>query len=367
MSTGLYIHIPFCHSSCPYCDFAFVVGKNHLATRYTDAVITELQNRLLVLDAQFNTIYFGGGTPSAIPPRELARILNTIKNNRAPDAEITVEANPNDQVHFKNLYQLGINRLNLGVQAFTDKALKALGRFHTAANAKESFQTARQAGFENIGIDLIFGAPEQTRDEWATTLKQAIDLYPEHISVYGLTIEPETNFARRLQKGHLHLAGETDQADMYVHAIDQLETAGYEHYEISNFARPDFYSRHNRNYWREQPYLGVGLSAHSLINNRRSWNERDLTAYMQRIEQTGTAQKEEENITPSLQLLERVMLGLRQRQGLKIDYLNNAQLHTQYTRLAKQQLLEQTDTHIRLTRKGLLVADLVCAELVKGL
>jgi len=367
MSSGLYIHIPFCHSRCPYCDFAFVVGKNHLSRRYTDAVITELNNRLPAQTPQLSTIYFGGGTPSAIPPEELNRILNPVKSALISDIEITAEANPNDQAYFKALYQAGINRLSLGVQAFTNPALKTLGRSHSAADAREAFDTARRAGFTNIGIDLIFGAPEQTCDEWATTLHQAIALNPEHISVYGLTVEPNTNFARRHQKRQLPIPEETDQADMYLSAIDHLEDAGYEHYEISNFSRPGFASRHNLNYWREQPYLGIGMSAHSYLNSTRSWNKRDLLTYMESVEKTGLAIEEEETITPPQQLLERVMLGLRQRRGLGVEHLAHPVLHKQYTQLSNRQLLEQTNSHIRLTRKGLLVADLVCTELVKGL
>ena len=367
MSLGLYIHIPFCNSRCPYCDFAFVVRKNHLAERYTNAVITELQNQINSFETPpiFNTVYFGGGTPSAIPPATLLRILQNVQC--APNAEITVEANPNDQMHFEALYKHGINRLSLGVQAFTDRALKALGRFHNTTDAIDAFNTARKVGFKNIGIDLIFSAPEQTHEEWKNTLDKTTELNPEHISVYGLTIEPETNFARRFKKGQLHLPTETDQADMYMYAIDHLEAAGYEHYEISNFAQPGFASRHNLCYWQEQPYWGVGLSAHSYLNNRRAWNVRDLITYMERIETTGSALEEEETITPSDHLLERLMLGLRQRRGVDANVLNNHKIREQYTRLSDRHLLQQIDNRICLTRRGLLLADLVCTELAKGL
>ena len=369
MHLSLYIHIPFCHSRCPYCDFAFVVGKNHLAKRYTDAVIVEMQNRLQASGTLpvFNTLYFGGGTPSAIPPEQLDRILTSAKNAIAPDAEITAEANPNDHKHFDKLYEHGINRLSLGVQAFTDRALKALGRFHTASDATAAFQAARDVGFKNISIDLMYGAPEQTLEEWATSIQRAIDLYPEHISVYGLTIEPRTNFARRFQKGQLKVPPETDQAEMYMSAIDQLEAAGYAHYEISNFARPGFASRHNLNYWHDRPYLGVGLSAHSYLDNRRSWNVRDLATYMQRIEATGFAVERVEQLTPTQHLLERIMLGLRQRRGLRVDFLSHPKIHKQYIAMANQHLLERTDNRVRLTRRGLLLADLVCSELVREL
>ena len=369
MNLGLYIHIPFCHSRCPYCDFAFVVGKNHLARRYTDAVIIEMQNRMQALETPpvFNTLYFGGGTPSAIPPGQLDRITTSVNSAIAPNAEITAEANPNDHKHFKKLYEYGINRLSLGVQAFTDRALKALGRFHTASDANRAFQTARDAGFGNISIDLMYGAPEQTPEEWSTSIQRAIELCPEHISVYGLTIEPQTNFARRFQKGQLDVPPETDQAAMYMYAIDRLEAAGYTHYEISNFARPGFASRHNLNYWHDRPYLGVGLSAHSYLDKCRSWNVRDLTTYMQHIEATGCAVERKEKLTPTQHLLECIMLGLRQRRGLHADFLSHPKIHKQYTAMANQHLLEQIDNRIRLTRRGLLLADLICTELVREL
>ncbi|MXX12984.1 MAG: radical SAM family heme chaperone HemW [Gemmatimonadetes bacterium] len=369
MHLGLYIHIPFCHSRCPYCDFAFVVGKNHMAKRYTDAVIVEMQNRMQTLRTPpvFNTLYFGGGTPSAIPPGQLNRITTNAKSAVAPDAEITAEANPNDRKHFEKLYEHGINRLSLGVQAFTDRALKALGRFHTASDAIVAFQAARDVGFKNISVDLMYGAPGQTPEEWATSIQRAIELCPEHISVYGLTIEPQTNFARRFQKGKLDVPPETDQAEMYMYAIDQLEAAGYTHYEISNFAQPGFASRHNLNYWHDRPYLGVGLSAHSYLDNRRSWNVRGITTYIQRIEATGYALEREEQLTPTQHIMERVMLGLRQRRGLCADFLSHPKIHKQYIAMANQHLLEQIDNRIRLTRQGLLFADLVCTELVREL
>ena len=367
MNLGLYIHIPFCHSRCPYCDFAFVVGKTHLAKRYTDAAIAELQHRMQRARPAFDTISFGGGTPSAIPPEQLGRVLTTVKDAVSPGAEIAAEANPNDREHFEKLHALGINRLSLGVQAFADRTLKALGRFHAARDATTAFYAARDAGFENIGIDLMFGAPGQTPEEWGMSLRRAIDLCPEHISVYGLTIEPRTNFARRLQKGRLDLPPETDQAAMYSQAIDRLEAAGYAQYEISNFARPGFASRHNRKYWRRRAYWGVGMAAHSHFDNRRAWNSRDLATYIRRVETTGRAVECEEILTPAQRLIERVMLGLRQRRGLRAEISQHPKIRARYSAMAKHNLIEQTDGRIRLTREGLLLADWVCAELVREL
>ena len=367
MNLGLYIHIPFCHSRCPYCDFAFVVGKTHLAKRYTDAVIAELQHRMQSTRPAFDTIHFGGGTPSAIPPAQLGRVLTTVKNAVSPDAEIAAEANPNDREHFEKLRALGINRLSLGVQAFGDRALKALGRFHAARDAIAAFDAARDAGFENIGIDLMFGAPGQTRGEWIESLSRAIDLRPEHISTYGLTIEPRTNFARRWQQGRLDLPPETDQAAMYSQAIDRLEAAGYAQYEISNFARPGYASRHNRKYWRGRAYWGVGMAAHSHFDNRRAWNVRALTAYIRRVEDGGDACDRVETLTPAQRMIERVMLGLRERRGLRAEISQHPKIRERCSAMAKYDLIEQIDDRIRLTRRGILLADWVCAELVREL
>lgn len=365
MSFGLYIHIPFCRSRCPYCDFAFVVRKSHLAARYARAVVREFHARLPE-SPEFDTLYFGGGTPSAVPVETLGHILNAVRTEVASDAEVTAEANPGDQERFGALRDLGINRLSLGVQAFEDRALKALGRFHTADDAISAFDAARSAGFDNVGIDLIFGAPGQSLAEWCAILERAIALGPEHISVYGLTIEPSTNFGRRFEKGRLFLPSESAQAEMYECTIDRLECAGFEHYEISNFARPGYASRHNLCYWQEQSYLGLGLGAHSHLRDRRSWNVRDLTAYLEAVETSGTAIEDEEEIDPERRILECLMLGLRQRRGLETTVFDrDARLLHPLHRLIDYQLLERAGNRIRLTRKGLLLADAVCAELAK--
>ena len=370
MSLGLYIHIPFCRSRCPYCDFAFVVRQTHLAKQYTHAVVRELQTQLAKLNTApiFDTIYFGGGTPSHMPPQFIDQILNAVQKQAHinPQAEITVEANPGDQAHFDALKQSGVNRLSLGIQALTDRALKALGRFHNTQEALDAFDSARKVGFQNIGIDLIFGAPEQTKQEWHTILKNAISLNAEHISVYGLTIELGTNFDKRAQKQQLPLPTEDAQSEMYLDAIDQLTAAQYEHYEISNFARPTFASRHNQSYWEGKPYLGLGLSAHSFINNKRIWNITDLRAYINAIEKTGSAIASSETIDANKQLLETIMLGLRRKKGLDVQLLEKhvpANLH----HLLAHDLIENHNNRIRLTRKGLLIADAVCTELVKAL
>jgi oxygen-independent coproporphyrinogen III oxidase len=370
ISAGLYIHIPFCRSRCPYCDFAFVVRQTHQSDRYARAIVRELGARLGEFSDPpiFDTVYFGGGTPSHMPVGCTEEILKAIRSlaTVSPDAEITVEANPGDQDSFSALRELGINRLSLGIQALSDRALKALGRFHNTRDALEAFESARNAGFDNVGVDLIFGAPDQTRDEWRTILQRTLTLGPEHISVYGLTIESGTNFDKRVRKQLLPLPGEVLQSDMYLDAIDLLTSANYEHYEISNFARSPYASRHNQSYWEGNPYLGLGLSAHSFLNGRRIWNVSDLHAYLHAVEDTERAIASFETIDANKHLLETIMLGLRRKSGLDVDLLLK---HTPSAlqRLLTHNLLENHQNRIRLTRKGLLVADAVCSELVKAL
>lgn len=369
MSTGLYIHIPFCASRCPYCDFAFVVGKNHLAGRYTSAIIQEFRTRLkqMKYPPTFETIYFGGGTPSSIPSDLLYRILNVVHQESTVSlgAEITIEANPTDQAIFETFRKIGFNRLSIGIQALNDPDLKNLGRFHNRADALSAFYRAQQAQFQNINLDLMFGAPNQTLVGWNSTLDQAITLAPNHFSVYGLTVESGTAFSRRLQKGQLLLPLEDEQAEMYKVTQEKLVNAGYLHYEVSNFAHPGFFSQHNLNTWKRRPYIGLGLSAHSFLNGCRFWNIQNLSAYLEKIEFEGTAIQEWERLNKQDQLLERVMLGLRRGEGILERLLENNGTTPHLDYLISTRLIERAKGRIRLTNRGFLLADLVCEQLVK--
>ena len=364
--SGLYIHVPFCKSRCPYCDFAFDVGKTHLAERYTDAVIREFRTRLpgMVGRTVFDTVYFGGGTPSEAPPETLRRILDAARSlsRVAPDAEITAEANPEDHLRFPEMAAIGINRLSLGVQALDNPTLRALGRRHTVADAATAAGAARRAGFRNINVDLMFSAPRQTSDDWGQTLDRAIDLGPEHVSVYGLTIESGTAFDRRKNENRLPLPHEDAQAGMYETAQEKLFGAGYVQYEVSNFAQPGFACRHNIACWERRAYLGVGLSAHSFFNDRRTWNIRPLMAYIGSVESSGAAVEGEERISSGDRRLEQVMLGLRRTTGIPESLLDAA--GRSIARIPDH-LLERREGRVRLTRRGLLMADLVSAELVR--
>jgi oxygen-independent coproporphyrinogen-3 oxidase len=279
-------------------------------------------------------------------------------------AEITAEANPTDRDQFDALGALGINRLSLGFQSLDDRDLKALGRLHDSAAALSSFQAARKAGFRNIGVDLIFGAPGQSVTSWEATLAETIALEPEHISIYGLTVEPGTAFHRRKAKGQLQVPGESPQADMYECALDMLADSGYDQYEVSNFARPGYESRHNIGYWEGRPYIGLGLSAHSFVEGRRSWNKRDLTSYIDSVESTGTAVEGTETLSPTTRLHEQIMLGLRRSDGVPENLLADGAPASPLQRLVDGRLLKRSGGRVRLTRRGLLLADLVCAELM---
>jgi oxygen-independent coproporphyrinogen-3 oxidase len=368
---GLYVHIPFCSSACPYCDFAFVVGKESQGKRYVDALTVEFTKRIGhfhpdTIDTIVDTIYFGGGTPSSIAPSDLARFLQTVRNNIsiAPDAEVTAEANPNDHLRFAALREAGITRLSLGIQSTNDRTLKALGRTHTGRDAARAVKAARAAGFENLSVDTIFGCPSQTVAGWRTDLESVIALGPDHVSIYGLTIEPRTPFAKQKASGALELPVEDDQARMYDIALELTEQAGLEQYEISNFARTGFESRHNLACWSGDTYLGVGMSAHSYDGKIRSWNTRSLKPYLEQVERGESVEDGCETIGEDTRRIERVMLGLRTREGIDRILLGET---TATSRLLSGNLIERAGERLRLTRRGKHIADLVCAELVRDL
>lgn len=359
---GLYLHIPFCGSACPYCDFAFVVDREDESERYVDALQRELASRASGAFSPCETVYFGGGTPSSLAPEQVERLLKCVDRHLgiAPGAEITLEADPLHADRFGGYRKAGVTRLSLGIQALTSDALRALGRRHTVDQATTSFAAARRAGFENLNVDVIFGAPDQSAAAWAETLDRTVDLAPQHLSIYGLTIERSTPFGRRHARGTLPVPNEEAQATMFAYAQTSLERAGYLHYEISNYALPGLESRHNHACWRGASYLGLGVSAHSYDGDRRVWNTIDLNGYLTRIESGDLAIEGSEALTPEQKRLERVMLGLRTADGIEIALVAGASVD----RLVGQDVLERVDGYVKLTERGRLVADAVCSELV---
>ena len=285
---GIYIHIPFCKSKCAYCDFCSHPPRERAeVSRYLNALMLNMQDfEAAAREYSVDTVYIGGGTPTLLERKQLRELMNCVFENFSVEknAEITIEANPGtvDKRGLRTLRRAGINRLSLGLQSASDRELRALGRVHTRADFEESFRAARAAGFKNINVDLMYGIPYQTKESFAETLRFVSALSPEHISAYGLKIEEGTRFWQERER--LPLPGEEAEYAMYRAADSALRAAGYGHYEISNFARPGFASRHNMRYWTGQPYLGFGVSAHSYFKNQRYAYVSDMEAYMREME-----------------------------------------------------------------------------------
>ena len=317
---GLYIHIPFCKQKCAYCDFYSLSGRESRMDDYTDALCAHLlETAPFAAGHTVDTVYFGGGTPSYLGEKRLARILKAVfkKYHVAKDAEITLEANPDsagDWKVLKTLRRAGINRLSLGMQSACDAELREIGRIHTMDQVRAAVEAARRAGIDNLSLDLIYGLPHQTMERWQQNLAAAVDLAPEHLSCYGLKVEEGTPlFARREAAG---LPGDEEQADMYLYTVDYLSRHGYRQYEISNFARTGRESRHNLKYWLLEEYVGFGPGAHSDFGDVRYAYERDLEGYIRGIKDHAPMLSESERIPPLSRDTEWVMLGLRTVRGL---------------------------------------------------
>lgn len=309
---GLYVHIPFCHAKCHYCDFAAYPGREREIPRYLAALTKEwAQYRGQALD----TVFFGGGTPTALSPAQWDRLLASLRENfiLAPGLEMTVECNPESTTPEKlaALRAGGVNRLSFGLQAAQDRLLKTLGRLHSFDRFVEVFHLARARGFDNINIDLMYGLPGQTMADWRDTLTRAADLAPEHVSAYALTVEEGTVFDRR----GVGTDGDL-QADMYEAAADAMAAAGYEHYEISNFAKPGRACRHNLRYWRNLPCLAVGVGAAGYWQGRRRKNTEDIQTYVNAIETGASSVIEDDVLDEAAKEGENLMLGLRLSEGV---------------------------------------------------
>jgi putative oxygen-independent coproporphyrinogen III oxidase len=316
---GLYLHIPFCHRKCNYCDFYSLAGQEEKKKPYYQALRTQIRETAQrTPDHQLDTIYFGGGTPSYFGAKYLIPLLKEIRAcfSVSPQGEITLEANPDSvsEADLSRLRQAGFNRLSLGMQAATDAQLSVLGRPHTLAQTKKAVQAARNAGFDNLSLDLIYGLPGQTMENWQQTLQAAVDLQPEHLSCYGLKIEEGTPFFD--QRETLALPEDDLQADFYLYCVHFLKQAGYLQYEISNFSKPGFPSRHNLKYWTLGEYIGLGPGAHSDFGGCRYSFLPDLDAYITGI-QTGASLLEQQEMIPnSKRYGEYLMLRLRTAEGI---------------------------------------------------
>lgn len=363
---GLYIHVPFCETRCGYCDFYSVTSLSDIPD-YIEAALKEI-SLYGHLFSHIDTIYIGGGTPSLLSNDSLERIFSRIRKTFtvAADAEITMEVNPADACaeFLAFLRTAGVNRLNVGVQAFDDRILRFLGRRHSRGQALQAMNLARAAGFENVGLDLIYGIPDQSLSGWKTDLYQALDLDPEHLSCYQLNLEGDTPLARRYLEGALALPDENRQADFFMMTSDLLAGAGYLHYEVSNFARGEnSKSRHNQKYWSRVPYLGIGPSAHSFCGQRRWWNHRSIKQYVCDLLKDMRPVEGHEELTLSQQRLETCILGMRTERGIPLNSFTVQRNLSQRGKriivdgLLNRGLIVMRDGFFKPTRRGLAVAD----------
>ena len=371
---GIYIHIPFCKRRCIYCDF-FSTTQSEKKPAYIRALCQELEIRKDYLEGEdIETIYLGGGTPSQLTHEELDAIFTYIyKTYRVnPDAEITLEANPDDLTpeYVAMLRQLPINRISMGIQTFQEETLKLLHRRHTATQAIEAFQRCREAGFQNISIDLMYGLPGETLETWKQDLQQAIDLRPEHISAYHLIYEEDTALWKLREQHQVEEADEDLSVSLFCTLIDKLTEAGYQHYEISNFCLPGLHSRHNSSYWTGKKYLGCGPSAHSFNGTSRQWNVASLEKYMKGIE-LGNPDYEIEELDLYTRYNDFVLTSIRTSWGMPLSYLHTAfgeELYNYCLRMARPHIregvLEIREDVLKLTRRGIFVSDGIMSDLM---
>jgi oxygen-independent coproporphyrinogen-3 oxidase len=381
---SLYIHIPFCRAKCAYCDFNSYAGQEHLISAYVDALLREATlwaEQGMV--GRVETLYFGGGTPSLLSVADAARLIDGLRGlfDVGGDAEVTLEANPEsvDEAHLRALRELGVNRLSLGVQSFDDADLRFLGRIHDAARAEAAYRAAREAGFDSVSIDLIFGLLGQTVARWRKSLERAAELGPDHLSLYALTVEEGTPLEHRIAMGGCPEPDADAQADMYVWSVERLATAGYEQYEISNWALPGHRCRHNLTYWRAEPYLGLGAGAHSYVDGRRLANVRPPVEYIRLVETHGaqpcapTWVESREEPDADREASDAVILGLRLTDGVSLDALSErfgidvgGRYVGQIADLRRLGLLESVDGRIRLTERGRLLGNEAFEKFLPG-
>lgn len=374
---GLYIHIPFCASRCIYCGF-YSTTRLDLRQQYVDALIRELvevgQSKMSKDDSK-STVYLGGGTPSQLTIPQLRQLLDAIYiyNKVESGAEVTIEMNPDDVSvpYADTLRQLGINRVSMGAQTFDDERLRWLNRRHTVAQVGQAVKILRAAGIRNISIDLMYGFPNETIDDFVHDIDEVIKLDVEHISAYCLMIEEGTELYRRYGDKRVREyddSKEETERKMYELLIDKLTAAGYEHYEISNFARPGFRSRHNSSYWTGVPYIGLGAAAHSFDGHLRSWNVSDIQQYIAAVNRDERLNEEEE-LSATDFYNERVMLGLRTCEGVDLSALSDDERNyciQEAQPFLSDDILLLTDNRLVLTRKGLFVSDYVMSSLMQA-
>ncbi len=399
----IYVHIPFCRSFCTYCDFYSEVAakcrraedaakQDETFGRFADALVSEVQSRADEITDDINTLYIGGGTPSVLPLSVFERLLSALAaaGHGGPYEEFTVEVNPEDivekgEAYVEGLLRLGVNRISMGVQSFDDGILRFMNRRHDAATARKAYAVLENAGVGNISIDLIFGLPQLTDSQWSQTLEEALSIsscgvLPKHISSYQLSVEEGSMLARMVERGVWSEASEELCARQYGMLCEALAAAGYNHYEISNFARPGFEARHNSAYWNHVPYVGLGPGAHSFLKTSdgscpeaviggricgtgfiRQWNKPDLQTYMA----DPASVREHETLTADQLALERIMLSLRTAQGAPAPFLAaHCDPHALHRALASGHLVPAETSHLRIPESRFFISDSIISDLV---
>jgi len=369
---GVYVHVPFCLTRCHYCDFVTYTGMEGLRRPYAAALLEEATLAAAALGPEppvLTSVFVGGGTPTLLPPGDLARLLARLREVLAfaSGAEVTVEANPEtvDAAMAEGLAGAGVTRVSMGAQSFDDRVLAALGRVHDAARVAAAVATLRAAGVPALNLDLIYGGPGEDAGSWSATLEAALALEPEHLSAYALTIEPATKFGRLVAAGGMAEPDEDDLADRYETACAALAAAGYHHYEVSNWARPGHASRHNLTYWRRGRYLGLGAGAHEFDGTTRRWNGNQVPDYLQRVRQGRRPTAGEERLDPTQARFEALALRLRTAEGLGPDEASSlgvdpASAEADHLRAAG---LLAPGPGLRLTEKGMFLHGDVVARL----
>ena len=371
---GIYIHIPFCKQRCNYCAFYSSTLYN-IKEEYADAVCKELLMRKeYIKGEEIKTIYFGGGTPSTLPIRLLQKICDTIYANYTvcSNAEVTIECNPDDltEEFLAELRQLPFNRISMGVQSFSNRQLKRLGRRHNAEKARRAVGNARAAGYKNISIDLMFALPDSTIEEWEESINEAISLNPEHISAYNLMYEEDTPLHRALQRGDFEELSEEENIEQFRMLIKRMKEAGYYHYEISNFAKPGYESRHNSSYWNDTAYIGCGAAAHSYNGDSREWNISDIKEYIKGIE-SNNRNYEIEHLTEEERYNDAILTRLRTADGIPLTWMKNKfsqRLNSYMLNAAKKHIeygnIKKADETLSLTEKGIFISDAVIRDFI---
>jgi oxygen-independent coproporphyrinogen-3 oxidase len=364
---GIYLHIPFCGRKCGYCDFYSIPERSGDIRSFCFLLAKEIGAAAgSVSGFSADTVFFGGGTPSLLDPSDVSFLLDSIRSGFALSgrSEVTLEANPGtlSPSKLEGYLKAGVNRMSIGVQSFVDSELRLIGRSHTAHDASEAVRQAREAGFDNIGVDILFGIPGQSISDLRCTLDRTLDLSPDHVSAYSLTVHEDTPFGERVRSGSVRMPFEEESADAFLLVSSVLAGAGYEHYEVSNYAKPGMRCRHNEGYWTHEPYLGFGPSAHSFCDGKRWWNVSDLDLYASRIRSGELPEAERETIDDEKKRIEAIGLGVRRSEGVDLalcrhrpDVLNG---------WVKEGLAVVADGRLKLTVKGFLLADEIAGELV---